>query len=345
MKKDNMGNGTEEINHNYKRLEQLYAAIKKTRKMYAYWFHNKNAFMAWAVKKGFGRGKTIIANDGFYSMQTSRITDLPCKRRITEKSKLHIKRGSARHSYSITTSAIILAQHGFPKRLMCKKLGLPNIYQIDSIQKKDNYIEDNRMVVDFQETKKTMGIKRIEILRLITALKIQVKQIRDMIRNSNEEEINIIYKDLFGKTKQADENVLKAEFSTRYKGMIGEMAICKRAVEKGMCVSKPLVDNLEYDLIIDVNGILKKVQVKYSSVINNRGNVLTFDVGRSGLKESGDRKYKKENVDIFLLYSSITDKIYCFNIETISHTRVVHLTLSSKSVGGKNTFFAKDFEW
>ena len=49
------------------------------------------------------------------------------------------------------------------------------------------------------------------------------------------------------------------------KGDIAELAVAKRFLELGYWVSLPFGDNTPYDLLIDKDGDIKRVQVKYTT--------------------------------------------------------------------------------
>lgn len=49
---------------------------------------------------------------------------------------------------------------------------------------------------------------------------------------------------------------------TKIRGDIAEQAVILQAMQQGWAVLKPLGDRLPYDLVLDLNGVLVKVQVK-----------------------------------------------------------------------------------
>ena len=51
---------------------------------------------------------------------------------------------------------------------------------------------------------------------------------------------------------------------TKTKGNIGEIRIASEFIKWGCTVSFPFGDNARYDLVVDINGELKKVQIKYT---------------------------------------------------------------------------------
>jgi hypothetical protein len=60
--------------------------------------------------------------------------------------------------------------------------------------------------------------------------------------------------------------------TTVTQGSIGMSAAIYKLTELGYKVAIPLVDNQEYDLIVDIEGDLFKVEVKSTSVKTNTGN-------------------------------------------------------------------------
>ena len=52
-------------------------------------------------------------------------------------------------------------------------------------------------------------------------------------------------------------------------GDLAELKVITDLTERGFDVSIPFGDNCKYDLIVDINGSLKKVQVKARSTRNN----------------------------------------------------------------------------
>jgi len=55
-------------------------------------------------------------------------------------------------------------------------------------------------------------------------------------------------------------------------GNVGEAAAILYFVQAGYKISKPLFENIPYDLIVDKDGVLCRVQVKSSSSKNKYGN-------------------------------------------------------------------------
>lgn len=91
----------------------------------------------------------------------------------------------------------------------------------------------------------------------------------------------------------------------------------------GFCVSVPLNDTQDYDLVVDKGGILKKVQVKFTSFKKGAGYQVS-------LKSSGGTKgviYKTlVDTDVDLLFVVCSDKtLYEIPVSGITNTSTLNL--------------------
>ena len=88
---------------------------------------------------------------------------------------------------------------------------------------------------------------------------------------------------------------------TNMKGDIAELAVAKRFLELGYWVSMPFGDDAPYDLLVDIDGEIKRVQVKhlkpYKDTIRFR---MYSDTGRD----------YREVVDIMVGYNSEDGNCY-----------------------------------
>jgi len=78
----------------------------------------------------------------------------------------------------------------------------------------------------------------------------------------------------------------------------------------GYDVALPLTDSADWDLIVEIDGALKRVQVKTSSQISEY-NVMRFDLKVTGGNKSGTKPSKlvdKQNWDLLFLHHLITNK-------------------------------------
>jgi len=115
------------------------------------------------------------------------------------------------------------------------------------------------------------------------------------------------------------------------KGCYAEHHFASTAIKQGFNVSMPLLDSSPYDCIIEKNGALKKVQVKYLGVdrYKHRGNTQIT------LKRSGDPSYDKRLVDFFAIWSE--EYLGFFIIKNLGQTSL-RVSLNNKYKENFNNF-------
>ena len=89
--------------------------------------------------------------------------------------------------------------------------------------------------------------------------------------------------------------------TTTQKGDVTELLVCAFLIRKGIKVSKPISNDLRYDLIADYKGKLIKIQVKTSHPGRSNG-TITFKTSSSTLQTTGKstrRKYTNREIDYF----------------------------------------------
>src|SRR5204863_7028373 len=103
--------------------------------------------------------------------------------------------------------------------------------------------------------------------------------------------------------------------STHQKGEIAQLQVQLRAAEKGIVLSKPLIDS-RYDFILDDGVKLERVQVKYASgkAQNCQGSIRINLKSWEGRKMR--RRYSVNEVDALLVYIPQIDKILRFEAGT-----------------------------
>jgi len=100
--------------------------------------------------------------------------------------------------------------------------------------------------------------------------------------------------------------------TTTLKGELALLKVLLRAVEKNVMMSRPVTDNCRYDLIMDLDGKLSRVQVKYAGAGSLRKHVQgsfmvqTASVGHNQRK----KRYTANEVDFIAAYSPLTDRVY-----------------------------------
>ena len=85
-------------------------------------------------------------------------------------------------------------------------------------------------------------------------------------------------------------------------GDIGEAMAIADFIKAGFGVSKPLSDNLRYDLIVDINNTLYRVQVKTTSVIKDEKMIFSTKTTNYVKGKYSSNAYSSDEVDMFYLY-------------------------------------------
>ena len=94
--------------------------------------------------------------------------------------------------------------------------------------------------------------------------------------------------------------------SSQFKGTITELQVATRLLELNYVVSMPLVQDSKYDLIVDVNNKLIRLQVKKArlNAKNPNGDCITFNCRSTtnNVRECKQKYYSSDEVDYFATY-------------------------------------------
>ena len=138
---------------------------------------------------------------------------------------------------------------------------------------------------------------------------------------------------------------MKVMHSTHQKGEIAHLKVMLRAIEKGVVLSKPLIDS-RYDFILDDNQKLERVQVKYASgkAPHSRGSVKVNLKSWEGRKLH--RRYCADEVDALLVYIPQIDEVLRFEADVFCERASFTVRIEPARNGQtKGILNAKDFVW
>lgn len=133
--------------------------------------------------------------------------------------------------------------------------------------------------------------------------------------------------------------------STDQKGAIAETAIVLEAVKLGIGVLKPVNEGLRYDLILDRDNRLLRVQCKWSS---RRGDVVVVRCCSNRRAANGQikRPYTPEEIDAFGVYCPDLDRCFLLPIERFPQRRQIQLRLTpAKNNQRLGIHWARDYEF
>jgi hypothetical protein len=114
---------------------------------------------------------------------------------------------------------------------------------------------------------------------------------------------------------------------TKLKGDIAEQAAILHALRRGWGVLKPVGDRLPYDLVLDVQGTLVKVQVKSAWYDEPSGNhVVDNRRTKTNRRVMVRDVYCSSDFDFCLVYIQEMDLFYIFPVEIFtSYGSEIHL--------------------
>lgn len=114
-------------------------------------------------------------------------------------------------------------------------------------------------------------------------------------------------------------------------GCFAEYLFASECTKRGFVVSMPILDSSVYDCIIDVNGSLKKIQIKSTqkTPLKHRKSVQVP-------LRNDDNKYTIEKIDWFCIYCEYFNGF--FNFPNTGNMQSIRLSTTGKSSKYFNNF-------
>lgn len=130
---------------------------------------------------------------------------------------------------------------------------------------------------------------------------------------------------------------------TKRIGDIGEAKVIAKLLEyPNISVSKAVTDNDKYDIVIDIEGMLFRVQTKTTEYIKD--NKMEFATSVTNPYKKINTKYNRKEIDLFALYCIENDYYGIMTIdEYTSKTTVIALDKYFNG-GAKRIKYYKDFD-
>jgi hypothetical protein len=135
------------------------------------------------------------------------------------------------------------------------------------------------------------------------------------------------------------------ELTPSQKGAAAEAAITAMTIELGLVVLRPLCEGSRYDLMIDLEPELLRVQCKMA---RRRSGVLSVRLQTSRHTPGGYVKacYTAAEVDVIAAYSPELHRGFLIPIEEVSGRRSIHLRLdATKNNQAEGIKWARDYEF
>jgi hypothetical protein len=132
----------------------------------------------------------------------------------------------------------------------------------------------------------------------------------------------------------------------KQKGDLAEMLVAADLVRRGYKVALPFGEDWDYDLIVERDGRLERVQVKHATSDGKVVEVRCYSVSVTGGKVVATKSYTAETIDWLAVYDATTRR--CFYVparELGDGRRRLHLRLVPPSYNRrKDVRFAADYE-
>jgi hypothetical protein len=135
--------------------------------------------------------------------------------------------------------------------------------------------------------------------------------------------------------------------NTKDKGSVSETMAVAAFTAKGFQVSIPVGENTRYDLIVDIDGALYKVQVK-TGTLNKDGSSFKFNTRSTYHSFNGDIVCKNYvgDIDSFAVYVPQIKRLYFLSINDVLAVTACTLRLKASKNNQKSGILnASDFEF
>ena len=128
--------------------------------------------------------------------------------------------------------------------------------------------------------------------------------------------------------------------NTKDVGNISEAALLTALVQAGYIVSVPWGDNARYDLVIDNDGYLKRVQVKTGRI---REGCIQFRVSSVNIRTRITEGYHGQ-IELFGVFVPELNKCYLVPIEKAGQSAMYLRLTPTKNNQDKGINWARDYE-
>lgn len=131
----------------------------------------------------------------------------------------------------------------------------------------------------------------------------------------------------------------KDQKRTHFKGLMGELKFVIRLLDHGWQVYEPVDHNSRADLVIEKEGVFKKIQVKYCSLYKG---CLRIELEHPH-RNTGP--YLKEDIDEIAVYNPEYDKYYLIPLERFGKSKELWFRIEEpKTEKGYKINWIKNYE-
>lgn len=129
---------------------------------------------------------------------------------------------------------------------------------------------------------------------------------------------------------------------TRIVGELTELKCQLYCLEQGYTISKPIVDNARYDLLLDYNGKIYRIQIKTARWMSEEHEGIVFNCKSQHSVSGGNKimKYTPDEIDFFM--TEFEDKYYLIPCNK-SRVEMRLRFKPTKNHQDDKAYFAKDY--
>ena len=129
---------------------------------------------------------------------------------------------------------------------------------------------------------------------------------------------------------------------TRIVGELTELKCQLYCLEQGYIVSKPIVDNARYDLLLDYNGKIYRIQIKTARWMSEEHEGIVFNCKSQHSISEGNKimKYTPDEIDFFM--TEFEGKYYLIPCDK-SRVEMRLRFKPTKNHQDDKAYFAKDY--
>ena len=118
------------------------------------------------------------------------------------------------------------------------------------------------------------------------------------------------------------------DLSTQQKGIVTEMQVATYLLSLGYNVSQPFSQDSKYDLIVDANNKLLRLQVKTSRLASPTSITFNCRSTTTNVKNCKSRRYSDTEIDYFATYWN--GKAYLVPVSECSTQKSLHLEKTNR---------------
>ena len=128
------------------------------------------------------------------------------------------------------------------------------------------------------------------------------------------------------------------DISTQQKGIVTELLVAAYLMDLGYNVSQPLSQDSKYDLIVDVDGLLLRLQVKTARKDSDASIAFSCRTTTTNVRNCKSIRYNSKDVDYFATFWD--GKAYMIPFSECSAQKNLHLKMTKR----KDWSYIDDYE-